>query len=180
MIIIEGPDNSGKTTLGQKLAKDLGMPLVHSIKPKPEWSELEALEQSIMQLLPQRIIRDRTYAISEFVYGPICREKSALGELHSQALTNLCHYNHLIIYCRPPNDVILKNDGREQMEGVLENHERLIERYDQLILELGQNIKVVRFNYTDAISYQLVLNACRDHVRKVDFIFQSAAYLRGL
>ena len=145
MFIIEGPDNSGKSTLGAKLSKELGLPLVHSIKPNPAWSELEALEQSIMQLLPMRIIRDRTYAISEMVYGPVCRGKSALAELHPQAITNLCHYNHLIIYCRPPNGVILDNKGREQMEGVLENHEELVKRYDKLISEIERtgSIKVI-------------------------------------
>lgn len=170
MIIIEGPDNSGKSHLGKSLARDLKIPLEHSVKPDPAWTDLQALDNAIMQLIPQNIIRDRTYTLSEWVYGPICRGRSALGHLHRGALFNLMHNRHLIIYCRPKDEVILKNDGREQMEGVLENHLAIIKRYDTLMdaLIASNSVEVVEYDYTgwDA-AYQAVLRACRLHLQQV-------------
>lgn len=167
MIIIEGPDNSGKTTLGQMLSRELMTPVVHSMKPDPTWSELQALDQAIMQLLPQQYIRDRTYAISEWVYGPICRGRSALGALHKQALNVLLHQRHLIIYCRPKDEVILKNDGREQMEGVLENHLAIVKGYDRLMdaIKVSMSIEVIEYDWTEGDkSFFNLVRCCRQHL----------------
>jgi len=183
MIIIEGPDNSGKSTLGAYLQKNLQVPLVHSIKPDPAWNFSQALEQSIMQLLPQRLIRDRTYAISEYVYGPICRGGSALGPMHQKALENLMHYGHLIIYCRPPDNVILNNGDREQMEGVVENHLAIIHRYDRLINELESCgvLKVIKYDYTKSSAVEMgrILHEAQMHQHYADLAFKSAQILQG-
>jgi len=69
MIIIEGPDNVGKTTLANQLAKDLGVEVVHSIKPTDFQAGVDRLNWMASNPL---IIYDRVSCISEAVYGPIC------------------------------------------------------------------------------------------------------------
>jgi len=168
MIILEGADNSGKSTLGKKLAKKFHLPLVHSSRPKGNLLPLEILSHSNNQLKPSKTIQDRVYAISEYVYGHVIRGKTDLGAHHAIALEDLYSRDHLIIYCRPNLKTILKNVGREQMEGVIDNHPELVNEYDELMVDIGRysNNKVVRYDYElDPINY--VYERVADHLSKL-------------
>lgn len=179
MIIIEGPDNSGKSTLGVKLSLDLKLPLIHSEKPNPDWTPEQALEHATRQLRPRVALLDRVYTISEYVYGPICRGRSALSELHPEALLDLYCRNYLIIYCRPSDKAILNNKGRDQMEGVLENHSKIIKEYDRLMTEVeifGSNT-VIRYNWEKIGSYQKVLHACRKYIKEYTLRHLSTVFM---
>lgn len=179
MIIIEGPDNSGKTTLGAKLQRDLEIPLLHSIRPPKSSDEQQVLQHSYAQLTPKRVILDRVYAISEPIYGPICRGKSDLGKLGENALMDLMSRDYLVIYCRPLDKVILKNDGRDQMEGVLENHEAIIRAYDRAFEDLCafHSGTVVYHDWKMRLSYPSLLKIAKDHLKKFDSTLASAAFL---
>jgi adenylate kinase family enzyme len=174
MIIIEGPDNSGKSTLGEYLSKQLGTPLQRSEKPDPAWTPVQALEHSCRQLRPQSAIRDRAYVISEYVYGPICRGGSALQEYHPQAMFDLYSRPYLIIYCRPRSSTILRNGGREQMDGVLENHQRIIDGYDCLMEELARfsRCKILRYDWQCLGDRERVLHQAQTHLIQ----YQSGLY----
>lgn len=179
MIIIEGPDNSGKSTLGAQLSRDLDIPLLHSVRPDPHWNEHACLRHSRDQLAPKNAILDRVYAISEPIYGPICRGKSSLGMNAEPAILDLMNRNHLIIYCRPHDQVILRNAGREQMEGVLENHQAIIQAYDQVFEDLsGQHSgTVVYYDWKIKTMYPALLKTCQDHMKSFNSKRSSAAYL---
>lgn len=178
MIIIEGPDNSGKSTLGAQLTKKLNIPTIHSAKPDPAWTQEEALRHALDSHLPKDAILDRTYTISELVYGPICRGGSALGDLHFNALRDLYSRSHLIIYCRPPLEKILDNQGRDQMDGVIENHQKLVERYDEVMYDLLRfsTNRVVWYDWTVLGNLISVLERCQDHLLKQGSVKSSALY----
>lgn len=179
MIVIEGPDNSGKSTLGEYLSQQLQTPLRHSEKPNPEWTALEALEHSCRQLRPQQAILDRIYVISEYIYGPICRGRSALAEQHARAMLDLYSRPYLIIYCRPRMDTILRNGGREQMEGVLDNHQKIVEAYDSLMEELARFscCKILRYDWQSLGDKNRVLHQAQIHMTKYQSGLYSTIYL---
>lgn len=181
MIIIEGADNCGKTMLGERLAKQLQVPLRHSEKPNPAWTTRECRDHSMRQLVPQRVILDRVYAMSETIYGPICRGQSALGDYAQEALLDLYHRPHLIIYCRPPLEVILKNNGREQMEGVLDNHKAIVEAYDRLYWDMLRFSKclIIQYDWKDKTSFPDLLNRCQNHLGLYDQSTWSATAISG-
>lgn len=165
MIILEGPDNAGKSTLGAYLSKELRAPLIHSEKPDPNWTQLECLEHSTRQLRPQGAILDRIYALSECVYGPICRGASALGDKHPEALLDLYHRPYLVVYCRPKMETILRNNGRDQMPGVLESHRDIVEAYDVLMEEVSRfaHCRVIRYDWQNVGDTERVLFQARKH-----------------
>lgn len=177
MIILEGPDNAGKTALGNHLAAKLETIVRHSVRLTG--NEQECLAHSRRQLLPQRAILDRVYAISEPVYGPICRGKSSLGAWGAEAIMDLYHRPYLIIYCRPPSSVILKNDGREQMEGVIENHAAIIAGYDKIMTDIAMfsHCTVVRYDWTDKSSLPSLVETCRQHLLKHDQAIWSSTWM---
>ena len=47
-------------------------------------------------------------------------------------------YDFVIIYCRPEDDVIYNFGDREQMEGVIEQRVALVNKWDELVMELSK------------------------------------------
>ena len=170
MIIIEGCDNSGKSMLAAQLSKALDIPARHSSRPDPKWTSVQALEHSSRQLRPQRAILDRVYSISEPIYGPIVRGKNALGDCARQAILDLYQRPYLIIYCRPHVDTILRNAGREQMEGVIENHRQLVQRYDDFMLDIIRFSKctVIQYDWESKTEMPGLLARCEEHLLRFD------------
>lgn len=179
MIILEGCDNTGKSTLAAQLSKALSIPVRHSIRPAPRATALQCLEHSARQLRPQRIILDRIYAISENVYGPTIRGSSQMGDKAAEAILDLYQRPYLIIYCRPPLETILKNGGRDQMPGVLDHHAKLVERYDEVIQDVVRfsHCRVMQYDWTNKIEFPAVLEACVKHIKTYDQSTWSSTFL---
>lgn len=138
MIIITGMDNSGKTTLAKWLGEKLNFPVVHSAGPglsrgeKQKWT-LEQIAHD--NVISSSIIYDRFMPLEEMVYGPILRGHSDF-EFQDHYMDLLYNTGTLIIYARPSRETILGENGREQMEGVMVNGEKLLAAWDDLALRL--------------------------------------------
>lgn len=152
VIIVEGMDNTGKSTLIKRLAKALPKHrMIISPGPnqadQPQWIRTE-----IGIARTSATIYDRHPLISEEIYGPRIRGISHLTQ----------HWPHLwdmlvrdiyptVIYCRPPRDEIIKTIlEREQMEGVVENARTLIDMYDRFISEkVMTTLPVYAYDFTN-------------------------------
>jgi hypothetical protein len=149
MIIIEGPDNSGKTTLGAQLTKWFrGAYFKYEWKPsafEDIW-ELDSLVHDIQSAMkPRELIVDRHSAISDAVYGPIIR-----GEMFVTPRAQEAIYPRLtVIYCRPQSSTIRRfKPDIDQMEGVVPNINQIIEAYDNLLLGHHQKFaEVIVYDY---------------------------------
>lgn len=147
MIIVTGMDNSGKTTLAKQLGEELNLPVVHSAGPELSKGEKQkwTLEQIAHDnVIPSSIIHDRFMPLEEMVYGPILRGHSDF-RFQDHYMELLYNTGTLIIYTRPSREVILEENGREQMEGVMANGEKLLAAWDDLAFQListGWNVLV--------------------------------------
>lgn len=134
LIVVEGPDNSGKTTLAIDLAKRLSGIYINS-KRKPESAaEVLAYQDILRQArLFAPTVTDRHPAISEWIYGPAIRQRCVIKAHH----LNFCMDQvSSIVYCRPPDPTItLTLADRSQMDGVPENILKLIEDYDEFFVQ---------------------------------------------
>ena len=108
IIILEGCDKNGKTTLAHKLSQKLGWPIVKFSAPKND----EDVFKTYMQFILSRripVILDRFY-LGEKVYGQIFRGKSQLDYLQSRTLEGLLLTRRSInVYCQVPLKEIKKN-----------------------------------------------------------------------
>mgnify|MGYP001600446520 CR=1 FL=1 len=129
IFVVEGPDNAGKTQLAQYLAKELNALYIKAERPRRGPDLLTY--QSILEQAQQYsgcVIADRHVAISEPIYGTICRGDHQLnhGDI-GMCLRRLT----AVIYCRPPDEhVIGKIAERGHMAGVAQNVGAIVSAYD--------------------------------------------------
>ena len=135
MMIFTGMDNSGKTTVAQKTANKLGLPVVKSLGPNHTKDEkhLWLLDQMAREkVIPGSVIFDRFLPFEEMVYGKVLRG-DPIYSLDDPYMKSLKDLNPTIIYTRPHSSTIFNWDGREQMARVIEEKEKLLAAWDDLM-----------------------------------------------
>jgi len=133
IIVVEGPDNSGKTTLAHRLAKDLaGVYVKHEFKPT-ETDTIDLYDAWIRSAdspaLFRYVVCDRHPWVSAPIYDLILRGSTRIDMFLA---TMACGRFHAI-YCRPPSTTISNwRDDIPQLPGVPEKIELIIDEYDRV------------------------------------------------
>ena len=179
MIIVEGMDNSGKSTLIANIANRFGLKVIKRSGPPAanvtvavsarEAEEAFILETLTFLVLSPQVIYDRFPIISEGIYGPLLRNKNVFereGTTWEHWLNRLRQCNPLVIYCRPPEEKILCfSPEREQMQGVTDNARLLIHRYDQLMDKLEkQGFLFIKHDFTSLVNWVPVEHAVSSYL----------------
>lgn len=133
MIIVEGIDNSGKSSLINQLAEHFKLPYAHAHRSTALTQDSIHRWQNWASACPKTLILDRHPAISDLVYGPIIRG----GTASTPELAQSARRNNFLVFCCPSFQTILATyEDREQMEGTHQNLKKLYEAYQDLMLEL--------------------------------------------
>ena len=116
MIIVEGPDGSGKSTLVRHLAEFYELPIAPRVVDRDTNAMVELKEwtEKNVQSPHENIIHDRHRLISELIYGPVLRYRPEPGfddiKWLVKQLSGLYHrVCPLVIYCLPPFETVLSN-----------------------------------------------------------------------
>jgi len=136
VIVIEGPDGSGKSTLIKRISQRFGLNVApraaNSIKgPVSDlcgWVDDDLLNWGMTKLR----IYDRYPLISEPIYGPMCRGfmPAKMSTSWTRNRTNTFRSMSLVIWCLPPLEVVKTNVGNgDHMPGVTENIDALWSLY---------------------------------------------------
>ena len=155
MIIIEGPDNSGKSTLCNQLSKHFQIEVIHSGGPGKDFEEIIHRTDSFISAHKQICIRDRFPAISDKVYASILRDGQTVftDPVYKKYMEILIGMHPVIILCWPEYGTMMNLkthqrglfDDDELWEGVKANQEKIIEMYDNLF----QEIPHIKYSYED-------------------------------
>lgn len=146
MIVLEGADNSGKSTLAAKFS---GIP-VYTAGPAPKNDEEEdkcLIEQ--MNRVPKTCVQDRLTCISQQVYA----NRLFDTKLASYVLDMIKMPTMIVVYCRPPDRVLMdfsthnvkSYDTEDHLRKILDNQHTFIDRYDSLM----STIPHMHYDWTD-------------------------------
>lgn len=151
IIIVEGPDGSGKTTLAEKIAKQTGYALLHRSQPKSEEEKARMMDEYLQVIKSGKsVVMDRCW-YSEMVYGPIMRDATCITYPEMYVLERmLCRKGALIIYCTDKPEVLWKRCQTRGEDYITDfaTHKAICEAYDEL-MEVPHLIPVVRYGYED-------------------------------
>lgn len=158
LIIIEGPDGAGKTTLAREFEK-LGFNYVHNGAPRPDEDLFETYTQQILKVGLQDTVFDRLH-LGEIVYGTVVRRKSLLTIEQIRLLNRLIYSRGACtFFCLPKFDTILTNWGARQEREYVKaptQLEQIYNLYKTLLPEYeGLNHQVIDYeNYRGPNEWQ--------------------------
>lgn len=129
MIIVEGPDGAGKTTLIEQLKERYGLEVAPRVVTKGTEAMVDMkvwVEQNLAEGFQYRIF-DRHRLISEYIYGPLLRKEQQPGFTDMtwswiQLEKMYKHVNPLVIYCLPPLKVVKANVSGDPENAVVAEH----------------------------------------------------------
>lgn len=152
-IVLFGTDNSGKTTLGKTLAKELWGAYLSPLGPVPLETQLDFLDENLN--MPGVLIFDRFPVIEEEVCGNVFRGKSNFKDIPYEQFLDAID---LFVFCNPGLEAILNWGEREQMNGVKENIISLYAGYSEWFKRLRETgRKVIEYNWNIPESYLRIL-----------------------
>lgn len=161
MIIVEGPDGSGKTTLIEQLVEHTGLPVAPRVVSKDTEAMVDLKKWTEDNVWGgwQPTIFDRHRLISEPIYGPIFRDKDEPG------FENLYWFSHMLgefyrtgpvlIFCLPPLTEVMANVISDPDNRVIAPRTREVwGAYRNLAVTLFSvrlpgNTKLIHYDYTE-------------------------------
>lgn len=135
MIILEGPDGAGKTTLANTLSKELSLPIAPRVvsKETEAMTDLRVWTDDNLKRDFQDVIFDRHRLISDPIYrGVLGKHNPRLYDPQwlAEALRKFVEIDPVIIFCMPPLEVIMLNLLDDDDNTVVVDHiERLYYGY---------------------------------------------------
>lgn len=172
MIVLEGPDNAGKSTLGKQLSERFGTEVQHSSNPKMSYEELRAKMFAIINDPRRDAIYDRVPLISEAVYGTLLRGINRFNGHEGDGIWQLFKScRPLIIYCRPQDDTLSvglefkPGEEPDHIESVRKQHLNIAHFYDNLMDSLTMTgFPVFKYNWVLPQAFDRVFARCVRHI----------------
>lgn len=178
MIIIEGCDNTGKTTLADTLIRTF--PQLHKGQRRqgPQKNK-QLFMDDLWEILGSSFddtaltVYDRLY-FSELVYGKVLRGNVIVTPPEKKIIEELIKNRHqpLIIYCYLDAPAIRETfHEREQLSGVWENVEELVNEYNKVFMDWVDYQNFYIYDYRNPLSVAQVMRIAEayvdHHVRRI-------------
>lgn len=157
LIIVEGPDGSGKSTLVHKLANAYPSQLIPSVGRIGFKEQLNELDQMHLQSWRDTIfIRDRSFVYSEPVYSKALNYPTSWSD--KELLERASELDHLVIYTRLDDVEQMKQNmvksfkahkSQEFMANVTAKYGTIVQEYDTVLTNAAiVGVKVIKYDWT--------------------------------
>lgn len=152
IIIIEGPDGAGKSTLANKIKDQTGYMIMHRSQPKTEEDKKRMMDEYVQVIKAgKNCIFDRCW-YSEMVYGPVMRDASVISYPQMYELERLLAKNGaLIIHCTAPEQTLWRRCLRRGEDYITEREtfSKICNGFDTLMYDVPHYIPVLTYEYKD-------------------------------
>lgn len=173
IIIIEGPDGSGKTTLAERIianneGKGIYLHAEYKFKNKMKTYHLALLTKAIKLSRETLVIIDRLH-ISEYIYAKIFRGGSKWPE-QLEEFNTICRHLHIpIVLCVPyklEEGITWFEQAKQERKELYEDITKVIEEYINYAKEHKKDRNVLIYNRDDAVLYHSWYNEYFDAALK--------------
>lgn len=147
LIVIEGPDGAGKTTLAEQISRQTRYPIQHMDRPRTEEDRVKMYDV-YMKLAKSKknVILDRSW-YSEIVYGTTVRKETHISFIDMYKLEEAVSKNGggMIIYCTGPIEELWKRATTRGEDYITEKaiFVDICRAYDEL-MDIPHTIPVVK------------------------------------
>lgn len=139
LIILEGPDGAGKSTIARRLARILNAKIIHCTKDTP--NDAEYFYRILSAADHQNIIADR-FCYGQFVYQSEKERKLTKAELY-RLETEFLNHGAKVIYVTAQEKTIQERLNKRK-EVPMHPVKELLDRFDTLMKESTLQIEVWR------------------------------------
>lgn len=173
-VVVYGCDNSGKTSLANHIAEKFKLEYVRS-KGGPSMSTQEVLQYLDKNLDEGDKVFDRFSIIEEYTNGLVLRGKDRFQDefIDKESFLNRID---LFIYACPSMEAVKNFGDREQMDGIIENIDRLREMYRVFTVNdvISADRSLIVFDWTKDRDYAEIDQAIQfwieNNQRKMDLV----------
>jgi len=173
MIIVEGPDGSGKSTLVREITERLGL-----IQGTRSTLDRDRLHETTVQDsyravmaavngMDEPLVWDRMF-YSDAIYAPIVRDEETMFPRHTLDYLHrlVLAMRAPVIICLPPLEVVAENVATtKQLAGVVENIGAIYGAYEDLVDQFSPHQCIV-YDYTIKGNIPRLTNRLRDYLYK--------------
>lgn len=153
MLIVEGPDNAGKSTLIRMFETEFNLPSFHAGGPPKSSEDILKRRAAAYRNCLKRIIQDRNYFISDIVYGSVLRKDPCYQNF--SLMLKMLQLKPLVIYCRPSMQHLMQigdhkakaHETQEHVDKVKENQKELVWHYDALMSIVAKHTTVLQYDF---------------------------------
>ena len=152
IILLEGPDCSGKTTLARHLVNEHGARYIHCRRDKNIWRlQTGALRLAARWAEKGLVVLDRHW-ISECIYGKVFRGSSAFPHSARSIRRMLDRFGTLTVLCVPPAEFVVENHAKRAKAGgeMYDSIREVATRYQDLLL--GSIMRPVEGDHVEELS----------------------------
>lgn len=133
-IVLEGPDNSGKSTLARYLGERLQRPVIHSEGPDKYPGEIDERVRRYERF--ENVLFDRHPCVSQAIYG---RKRASAQLVHTDLIIRFYMSRPVFVYCREwqglDGHVVKEHDTEEHLKSIAENHEWIVRQYERWAID---------------------------------------------
>jgi len=157
MIILEGPDGAGKTTLVKHLQEDFGLAVgLRGTEDRTKLYEVTVSDtfraiRGAFEFGSPPLLWDRLY-YSELVYYRYTTGKCAFNHAQQKLIRHVIQaIGCPVILCLPPLEVVVNcvlEDDRDEMEGVKTNIHAIYHAYEHMDLGNVLPVQTLVYDYT--------------------------------
>lgn len=178
MIVVEGPDGAGKTTLINRLREDLGVEVAPRVVSKDTEAMVDLLRwvHTNLRMGWQPTLFDRHRLISEPIYGPIVRGHLEQGfddvVWFHEALKKFYLIEPVIIYCLPSFETVWRNVMSSEDNAVFHKDGHRVQAiwgayFNKAVTDHALYKKAWIYDYTHVhaeLKYTLMLNHLQEQI----------------